>query len=176
MNKVGKNLIAELANAANTGGGGPEQQQQQQINAAAAAAAAAAAVAAAAAAAGAAGGGGVGANNNNENHPAAACYQQQQQANANPNQQQQQQQNEECDRYSFDDSDRFEEDSLCSWSSEPESLCNNWRGWKRPIANGAYGSQMKRCSEGEFMQYFLLCSHFLCPLPHLCVCVRAILL
>ena len=33
---------------------------------------------------------------------------------------------------SFDDSDRFEEDSLCSWGSEPESLCNNWRGWKRP--------------------------------------------
>lgn len=42
---------------------------------------------------------------------------------------------EEIDRYSFDDSDRFEEDSLCSWSSEPESLCNNWRGWKRPTAN-----------------------------------------
>lgn len=39
---------------------------------------------------------------------------------------------EETDRYSFDDSDRFEEDSLCSWSSEPESLCNNWRGWRRP--------------------------------------------
>lgn len=39
---------------------------------------------------------------------------------------------EEGDRYSFEDSDRFEEDSLCSWSSEPESLCNNWRGWKRP--------------------------------------------
>ncbi|KAH8274690.1 hypothetical protein KR018_010054, partial [Drosophila ironensis] len=40
------------------------------------------------------------------------------------------------DRYSFDDSIRFEEDSLCSWSSEPESLCNNWRGWKKP-SNGA---------------------------------------
>lgn len=38
----------------------------------------------------------------------------------------------EADRFSFEDSDRFEEDSLCSWSSEPESLCNNWRGWKRP--------------------------------------------
>ncbi|KAF4532655.1 hypothetical protein B566_EDAN009837 [Ephemera danica] len=35
-------------------------------------------------------------------------------------------------RFSFEDSDRFEEDSLCSWSSEPESLCNNWRGWKKP--------------------------------------------
>ena len=37
----------------------------------------------------------------------------------------------EPDHYSFDDSERFEEDSLCSWLSEPESLCNNWRGWKR---------------------------------------------
>ena len=37
----------------------------------------------------------------------------------------------EGDRFSFEDSDRFEEDSLCSWISEPESLCNNWRGWKR---------------------------------------------
>ncbi|XP_050394140.1 zinc finger SWIM domain-containing protein 8 [Patella vulgata] len=37
----------------------------------------------------------------------------------------------DVDRFSFEDSDRFEEDSLCSWLSEPESLCNNWRGWKR---------------------------------------------
>lgn len=37
----------------------------------------------------------------------------------------------DSDRFSFDDSDRFEEDSLCSWISEPESLCNNWRGWKK---------------------------------------------
>ncbi|XP_050328320.1 zinc finger SWIM domain-containing protein 8 homolog, partial [Bactrocera neohumeralis] len=43
---------------------------------------------------------------------------------------------EEIDRFSFDDSDRFEEDSLCSWSSEPESLCNNWRGWKKPSSFG----------------------------------------
>ncbi|EDW27466.1 GL20287 [Drosophila persimilis] len=42
------------------------------------------------------------------------------------------------DRFSFDDSIRFEEDSLCSWSSEPESLCNNWRGWKKPT-NAAGG-------------------------------------
>ncbi|ENN82733.1 hypothetical protein YQE_00899, partial [Dendroctonus ponderosae] len=42
---------------------------------------------------------------------------------------------------SFDDSDRFEEDSMCSWSSEPESVCNNWRGWKKPTngQNGFYG-------------------------------------
>ncbi|XP_069979906.1 zinc finger SWIM domain-containing protein 8 homolog isoform X3 [Penaeus vannamei] len=38
---------------------------------------------------------------------------------------------EEGDRFSFEDSERFEEDSLCSWISEPESLVNNWRGWKR---------------------------------------------
>ncbi len=37
----------------------------------------------------------------------------------------------EGDRFSFEDSDRFEEDSLCSWISEPESLCNNWRGWRK---------------------------------------------
>lgn len=37
---------------------------------------------------------------------------------------------------SFDDSDRFEEDSLCSWVSEPESICGNWRGWKRNSQNG----------------------------------------
>ncbi|XP_054168196.1 zinc finger SWIM domain-containing protein 8-like [Oppia nitens] len=38
---------------------------------------------------------------------------------------------EEGDRFSFEDSERFEEDSLCSWMSEPESVCNNWRGWKK---------------------------------------------
>ncbi|CAB3372525.1 Hypothetical predicted protein [Cloeon dipterum] len=43
-------------------------------------------------------------------------------------------------RFSFEDSDRFEEDSLCSWSSEPESVCNNWRGWKRPPAATAQGT------------------------------------
>ena len=36
------------------------------------------------------------------------------------------------DQFSFEDSDRFEEDSLCSWVSEAESVCNNnWRGWKK---------------------------------------------
>lgn len=44
---------------------------------------------------------------------------------------------------SFDDSDRFEEDSLCSWVSEPESLCGNWRGWKRNSQNGVqFGSDL----------------------------------
>lgn len=53
----------------------------------------------------------------------------------------------DSDRFSFEDSDRFEEDSLCSWISEPESLCNNWRGWKKlmysanpnPVLNGTGG-------------------------------------
>ncbi|CAN7993338.1 unnamed protein product [Ixodes hexagonus] len=47
---------------------------------------------------------------------------------------------DEGDRFSFEDSDRFEEDSLCSWISEPESLCNNWRGWKRPNGNPSHAS------------------------------------
>lgn len=42
---------------------------------------------------------------------------------------------QENDRLSFEDSDRFSEGSLCSWSSEQESLCNNWRGWKKPNVN-----------------------------------------
>lgn len=44
------------------------------------------------------------------------------------------------DRFSFEDSDRFEEDSLCSWISEPESLCNNWRGWRKPNTAGGGNS------------------------------------
>lgn len=48
---------------------------------------------------------------------------------------------EEADRFSFEDSERFEEDSLCSWMSEPESVCNNWRGWKK--SNGNYGGHSK---------------------------------
>ena len=62
---------------------------------------------------------------------------------------------EEADRMSFDDSDRFEEDSLCSWGSEPESLCNNWRGWKKPLVpSTAIGPPIlasnQRRTEGEF--------------------------
>lgn len=57
----------------------------------------------------------------------------------------------ECDNYSFEDSDRFEEDSLCSYSTEPESICNNWRGWKRPIANGSFGNgNSKKQNDGEY--------------------------
>lgn len=60
------------------------------------------------------------------------------------------------DRFTFEDSDRFEEDSICSWSSEPESLCNNWRGWKRPgIQGNVYGILSKRSAEGK--QCFCMC-------------------
>lgn len=59
---------------------------------------------------------------------------------------------EECDRFSFDDSDRFEEDSLCSWSSEPESLCNNWRGWKRPTTNSNFGIGALKKHDGKWKQ------------------------
>ena len=45
----------------------------------------------------------------------------------------------EGDRFSFEDSDRFEEDSLCSWISEPESVCNNWRGWRKQTGTGSVG-------------------------------------
>lgn len=61
---------------------------------------------------------------------------------------------EEGGRFSFEDSDRFEEDSLCSWSSEPESLCNNWRGWKRPPLSAGplgYTGNKKALSEGTYL-------------------------
>jgi hypothetical protein len=66
---------------------------------------------------------------------------------------------EEGDRFSFEDSDRFEEDSLCSWSSEPESLCNNWRGWKKPAAGaGTFWGGGRRPADGELPpNVFVLC-------------------
>ncbi|VDI34720.1 Hypothetical predicted protein [Mytilus galloprovincialis] len=54
----------------------------------------------------------------------------------------------EGDRFSFDDSDRFDEDSLCSWISEPESLCQNWRGWKRQNG-GQQPSTITKPQEGK---------------------------
>lgn len=60
---------------------------------------------------------------------------------------------EEGGRFSFEDSDRFEEDSLCSWSSEPESLCNNWRGWKKPtISSGSFNfATGRRTYDGKYI-------------------------
>ncbi|XP_055370716.1 zinc finger SWIM domain-containing protein 8 homolog [Condylostylus longicornis] len=63
---------------------------------------------------------------------------------------------EECDRFSFDDSDRFEEDSLCSWSSEPESVCNNWRGWKRPSNNTGIGNWVSQKKQQDSDQVISL--------------------
>ncbi|RWS16893.1 zinc finger SWIM domain-containing protein 8-like protein, partial [Dinothrombium tinctorium] len=60
---------------------------------------------------------------------------------------------EEGDRYSFEDSDRFEEDSLCSWMSEPESVCSNWRGWKKAYnySNQSYLSVSKSSKDGQVL-------------------------
>lgn len=44
--------------------------------------------------------------------------------------------------HSFDDSDRFDEMSLCSWMSDPESLCGDWRGWKRTASNSGPSTEM----------------------------------
>ncbi|XP_047984423.1 zinc finger SWIM domain-containing protein 8 homolog [Leguminivora glycinivorella] len=56
---------------------------------------------------------------------------------------------EEGDHFSFEDSERFEGDSLCSWSSEPESLCNNWRGWRRPNLQNSFGNRSAKKSVQE---------------------------
>lgn len=57
---------------------------------------------------------------------------------------------DEGDRFSFEDSDRFEEDSLCSWMSEPESVCNNWRGWRKNLSSAHYNSLINgQKSKGE---------------------------
>ena len=45
------------------------------------------------------------------------------------------------DRFS---DDHFEEDSICSWISEPESVVNNWRGWKKPGKQNATGNGNKK--------------------------------
>ena len=54
----------------------------------------------------------------------------------------------DVDQFSFDDSDRFDEDSVCSWISEPESVLNNWRGWRKQssanIAQTVNGAQFKQ--------------------------------
>uniref|UniRef100_A0A0N5AJS0 SWIM-type domain-containing protein n=1 Tax=Syphacia muris TaxID=451379 RepID=A0A0N5AJS0_9BILA len=42
------------------------------------------------------------------------------------------------DQFSFEDSERFEEDSLCSWVSDTESLNQNWRGWNAPRSSSSH--------------------------------------
>ena len=54
--------------------------------------------------------------------------------------------------FSFEDSDRFDDESLCSWMSEPESVCTNWRGWRKQntslvLATGIPTESMFRCQQ-----------------------------
>uniref|UniRef100_A0A671RR17 Zinc finger SWIM domain-containing protein 8-like n=1 Tax=Sinocyclocheilus anshuiensis TaxID=1608454 RepID=A0A671RR17_9TELE len=56
---------------------------------------------------------------------------------------------EDGERFSFEDSDRFEEDSLCSFISEAESLCQNWRGWRKQSA-GPNSPTVKIKGNGRF--------------------------
>uniref|UniRef100_A0A8C3SF00 SWIM-type domain-containing protein n=1 Tax=Chelydra serpentina TaxID=8475 RepID=A0A8C3SF00_CHESE len=57
---------------------------------------------------------------------------------------------EDGERFSFEDSDRFEEDSLCSFISEAESLCQNWRGWRKQSAGpNSPTVKMKVCGGGD---------------------------
>ncbi|VDN51456.1 unnamed protein product [Dracunculus medinensis] len=39
------------------------------------------------------------------------------------------------DQLSFEDSERFEEDSLCSWQSDSDSICHHFRGWNATSHN-----------------------------------------
>lgn len=87
---------------------------------------------------------------------------------------------QENDRLSFEDSDRFSEGSLCSWSSEQESLCNNWRGWKKPLPNSSaqFGSSSSKRNSDDPISLtelsarcvasvipFELVEHFYPPVP-----------
>ena len=67
---------------------------------------------------------------------------------------------DEGDRFSFEDSERFEEDSLCSWMSEPESVCNNWRGWKKTNGSGGYNGHSSK-NKGNNNIQFISCSHII---------------
>lgn len=45
------------------------------------------------------------------------------------------------DRLSWEDSERFDGDSLCSSPySDSESLCQNWRGWSGPSVSAPLGT------------------------------------
>jgi hypothetical protein len=43
---------------------------------------------------------------------------------------------DEDDQVSFEDSERFEDDSICSWQSENESLNQKWADWTAPLSDG----------------------------------------
>ena len=59
--------------------------------------------------------------------------------------------------FSFEDSDRFDEMSLCSWVSDPESICGDWRGWKRSGSNINDAFPSKN-SQGNVEKLIELCS------------------
>ena len=75
-----------------------------------------------------------------------------------------QEQEVEQDHASFDDSDRFEDESICSFETESSSN-NNWQGWKKPPpANGSGPSpQPQRAlltiSDNSELCRALLCSY-----------------
>ena len=60
------------------------------------------------------------------------------------------------ERLYFDDSDRFEEDSLCSCGSDPESLYGNWGGWKRSSQSGVQ-EDLEPC-EGKVESLIEVCA------------------
>lgn len=65
----------------------------------------------------------------------------------------------DADRYSFD-SDGFDEESICSWISEPESLCNVWRGWtlknssKQLISSGSATGELLSAAKRKLLCKF----------------------
>lgn len=61
------------------------------------------------------------------------------------------------ERFSFEDSDRFEEDSLVSWNSEPESICANWRGWK-PSSQNQTGANLVTENESKVDSLIEICA------------------
>lgn len=57
--------------------------------------------------------------------------------------------------FSFEDSDRFDEMSLCSWVSDGESLCGDWKGWKR---TGSYDNFQSKNTLGNVETLIEICS------------------
>jgi len=70
-----------------------------------------------------------------------------------------QQQQEEG--FSFEDSDRFDEDSVCfedSLMSEPESICTNWRGWRKQNLNSMCSTHGSNQDDGNITSLMELCA------------------
>lgn len=67
-------------------------------------------------------------------------------------------QERDVDQHSFEDSERFEDDSLCSWLSEHESVCTNWRGWKRPSTGRTVTSTGQRRDNDSVLSLVEICA------------------